>query len=150
MVTVRRAASRDLDAWVAMRCSLWPDGSPDEHRGEAERWLHGRSGREPWAVLLAEDDGGRAIGFAEVSIRGYAEGCHSERVAYLEGWFVVSEFRGEGVGAALFAAAEAWARAQGCTEFASDAEPDNEVSRLAHRAVGFTEVGLVRCFRKSI
>jgi aminoglycoside 6'-N-acetyltransferase I len=54
------------------------------------------------------------------------------------------------VGRALIAAAERWGRQEGCTEFASDAEPDNEVSRRAHSAVGFEEVGLVRCFRKQI
>jgi len=37
-----------------------------------------------------------------------------------------------------------------CTEFASDAHPDNEESAAAHRAAGFTDVGLVRCFRKEL
>ena len=43
-----------------------------------------------------------------------------------------------------------WSRAQGCTEFASDTESDNTPSRLAHRALGFEEVGVVRCFRKGL
>jgi hypothetical protein len=30
------------------------------------------------------------------------------------------------------------------------AQPDNEVSAAAHRALGFVEVGLVRCFRKDL
>jgi aminoglycoside 6'-N-acetyltransferase I len=71
-------------------------------------------------------------------------------VAYLEGWFVSPEARGTGVGRALIAAAEEWGRLQGCTEFASAAEADNDVSAAAHRAVGFTEAGLVRCFRKDL
>jgi aminoglycoside 6'-N-acetyltransferase I len=71
-------------------------------------------------------------------------------VAYLEGWFVVPAARGRGVGRALIAAAEEWGRAQGCCEFASDAHPDNEVSAAAHRALGFVEAGLVRCFRKDL
>src|SRR6266576_5159315 len=79
-----------------------------------------------------------------------SEGCQGDRVAYLEGWFVVPGARGRGVGRALIAAAEDWGRAQGCREFASDAEPDNDVSAAAHHAVGFVEVGLVRCFRKEL
>jgi aminoglycoside 6'-N-acetyltransferase I len=48
------------------------------------------------------------------------------------------------------AAAEAWARAQGCREFASDALADNMVSARAHRALGFDEVATIRCFRKAL
>ena len=71
-------------------------------------------------------------------------------MAYLEGWFVVPEARGRGVGRALIAAAEDWGRAHSCREFASDTELDNDVSAAAHHAVGFVEVGLVRCFRKEL
>jgi aminoglycoside 6'-N-acetyltransferase I len=71
-------------------------------------------------------------------------------VAYLAGWFVVPDARSRGVGRALIQAAEDWARSQGCAEFASDAEADNELGATAHPALGFTEVGLVLCFRKDL
>jgi aminoglycoside 6'-N-acetyltransferase I len=100
-------------------------------------------------VLLAHD-GAAPAGFAEISIRHYAEGCSTDRVAFLEGWYVVPEARNRGVGRALVAAAEDWGRSQQCTEFASDAEADNSVSAAAHRALGFEEVGLIRCFRKDL
>jgi len=58
--------------------------------------------------------------------------------------------RGTGVGAALIGAAETWARSQGCTELASDAEVDNVSSAAAHLAIGFVEAGVVRCFKKSL
>lgn len=102
------------------------------------------------AVLLALDAGQRALGMAELSIRPFAEGCRSTRVAYLEGWYVVPAARHQGVGRALVAAAEAWGRDQGCREFASDIEPANDVSAAAHLALGFQEVGSIRCFRKDI
>ena len=72
----------------------------------------------------------------------------TDRVAYLEGWYVVPAARRQGVGAALVRAAEDWARSQGCTEFASDALIDNAVSAAAHRALGFQETVQIRCFRK--
>jgi aminoglycoside 6'-N-acetyltransferase I len=101
------------------------------------------------AVPLAID-GARAVGFAELNIRPYAEGCTSDRVAYLEGWYVRPEARRRGLGAALIAAAERWALGWGCSELASDALYDNTVSHAAHRALGFEEVETIRCFRKSL
>jgi aminoglycoside 6'-N-acetyltransferase I len=148
-IAVRPVSPGDADAWSRLRHALWPDGTEAEHREEIDQFFAGRA-REPKAVLVAEDAAAHVIGVAELSIRPHAEGCHGDRVAYLEGWFVVPEARGFGVGRALVAAAEEWGRSQGCSEFASDAEADNAVSAAAHRALGFTEVGLVRCFRKDL
>ncbi|HEY5908710.1 MAG TPA: aminoglycoside 6'-N-acetyltransferase [Vicinamibacteria bacterium] len=148
MARVRLVEPGDADRWLELRRALWP-GTADRHQDDIARYFAGQS-REPLAVLLAEDGNGRIAGFAELSVRAYAEGCESDRVAFLEGWYVAPEARGQGVGRALVAAAEAWGRAQGCSEFASDAEADNAVSAAAHRALGFTEVGLVRCFRKDL
>ncbi len=101
-------------------------------------------------TLLAEDAEQRPLGFVELSLRAYAEGCQSDNVAYVEGWYVVPEARGRGAGRALMQAAEEWARRQGCTELASDAALDDTASAAAHRALGFDEVGQVRCFRKPL
>ena len=79
-----------------------------------------------------------------------SEGCESGRVGFLEGWYVIPEARRRGVGRQLLSAAEAWARSAGCVEFGSDAEADNEESAAAHRALGFEDVGLIRCFRKDL
>ncbi len=139
----------DAAVWTAMRRALWPDGSADEHRDEVEQYFAGEFPRGPWIALIAWR-GGEAVGMAEVSIRPYAEGCATSHVAYLEGWFVGDSARRQGVGRALVTAAESWGRAQGCVEFASDAAPDNAVSVAAHRAVGFADAGLVRCFAKRL
>ena len=133
-----------------MRLALWPEGSEAEHRQEIELFFGAQFPRDPWAVLLAENAEGHVLGFAELSIRPYAEGCRGSRVAYLEGWFVQPEARNLGVGRALVVAAEEWGRGQGCTELASDTQPENDASSAAHRALGFTEVGMVRCFKKDL
>jgi len=148
-VGVRRLRPEDKDAWVRLRAALWPDVSSAEHGVEAERFLSGEA-KEPQAVLVAESPGHGLVGFAEISIRAYAEGCSTDRVGYLEGWFVVPAARRRGTGRALVRAAEEWSRSQGCAEFASDAEADNDESARAHRALGFEDVGLVRCFRKEL
>ena len=127
-----------------MRLALWPDSVPDEIDEFFAGLLH-----EPLAVLVA-DDGGALVGFVELSIRNIAEGCSTDRVAYLEGWWVDVGKRRQGIGRALVRAAEEWGRAQGCSEFASDTEIDNEDSAKAHAALGFEEVERIRCFRKSL
>lgn len=147
-VHVRPIERADAAAWLEMRRQLWPDGA-DEHEGEIEQFFSGQS-PEPLAVLIAEDSEGRPIGVAELSIRNAAEGCDTHHVGYLEGWFVEPQARRRGAGRALLAASERWARSRGCTEFASDTQPDNAVSVEAHRALGFSDAGLVQCYRKAL
>ena len=145
-VQIRTIRPEDADAWRRMRQALWPD---DDHAAEVAAFFDGER-INPAEVLLAVEAGGGAVGFAEMSIRPYAEGCQAGRVAFLEGWFVEEEHRERGVGGALVRAVEAWGRAQGCTELGSDAAIENHRSVLAHRALGFDEVGRIVCFRKSI
>ncbi len=149
MIEVRGVTREDEAAWLRMRQALWPDYGSGWHATEIEQFFAGKLNM-PLEVLLAVDDSGAAVGFAELNIRAYAEGCFTERVAYLEGWYVEPDARRRGVGRALVTAAEAWARALGCTEFASDAEIDNDVSAAAHRALGFEETAQIRCFRKTL
>lgn len=145
---IRPARRDDADAWLRMRRALWPDDG-DSHAEEIRKYFDRRL-RMPLEVLLAFDENGQAIGFAELNIRAYAEGCVTDRVAFLEGWFVDEHARRRGVGRALIAAAERWGSDQGCTEFASDATADNDLSLRAHLALGFSEVELIRCFRKPL
>jgi aminoglycoside 6'-N-acetyltransferase I len=145
---IRPVQPADSEDWERMRQALWPS-APGEHASEIRQFFHGGL-HEPIAVLLALDDGGHAIGFAELSIRSHAEGCSTDRVAYLEGWFVEPSARRRGVGAALIQAAEEWARGKGCTEFASDAVIENTSSAEAHKALGFEEVDRIVCFRKAL
>ena len=149
MIQIHPATPSDRAAWLAMRCALWPEGSAAEHAAEIEQFFAGET-HLLLAVLLAFDAAGAAIGFAELSIRSAAEGCHSGWIAYLEGWYVEPPARFRGVGRALVWAAEAWAQSQGCREFASDARFLDSASALAHTALGFTEVEQLRCFRKNL
>ena len=147
MTRIREVTHDDKTEWIRMRQALWPEVTPGEHAEEVDKFLAGRL-QMPLAVLIALDETERACGVAELSIRAYAEDCVTDRVAYLEGWYVDPERRRQGIGRALVAAAERWARAQGCTEFGSDALLDNDTSAKAHAALGFTETVQLRCFRK--
>jgi len=149
MIRVRPVTRGEKAAWLEMREALWPDDDRAAHATEIDRFFAGEL-REPLAVLIAFDDRSVPLGFAELSIRNYAEECVTDRVGYLEGWYVAPEARRRGIGRALVAAAEEWARQSGCIEFGSDALIDNQVSAAAHRALGFVETVQIRCFRKDL
>jgi aminoglycoside 6'-N-acetyltransferase I len=154
-IRVRHIQPSDRERWLAFRCQLWPDEREDLLAEDTRRFFaepDRRGGMMPEAVLVAEQPGNASdvVGFAELSRRMYAEGCETSPVGFLEGWFVVAPLRGRGVGRALVKAAEEWARTVGCKEFASDTLVDNIGSAAAHRALGFEEVEVIRCFRKDL
>jgi aminoglycoside 6'-N-acetyltransferase I len=148
-VHVRPVARADASAWLRMRRALWPEGRAREHRRDIDRYFAGHR-REPKAVLVAVDANGSPLGFVELSIRNIVDSCDTDRVAYLEGWYVVPDARRRGVGAALIVAAEQWGVEPGCREFGSDSLVGNRVSRAAHLALGFDETGVVRNYRKDL
>ena len=147
-VAVRPVRAADRGAWLAMRTDLWPE-VPQDHEAEVDAYFAGTL-REPMQVLVAAAEDGAIVGFAELNIRNYAEDCVTDRVGYLEGWYVVPHARRNGIGRSLVEAALAWARSQGCTEFASDALIDNADSAKAHLALGFVETVQIRCFKKDL
>ena len=101
-----------------------------------------------WAVLVARLESGAVVGFLEVNLRDYAEGAESSPVGYLEGLYVSSEYRRQGIGAALVRAGEQWAWSRGCSEIASDAQIDNTVSIEMHKSLGYREIERQVCFLK--
>lgn len=160
MVHLRPATTGESERLVELRRGLWPEGSAEEHRAELRELFADAAVSANQAVLVAEedgddrddgDDGDRPLlGFVEVSIRSHVEGCRGPRVGYVEGWYVVPESRGRGIGRLLIEAAESWAREQGCRELGSDAEATNAGSIAAHGALGFSVVDSIVCFRKDL
>jgi len=105
----------------------------------------------PLIHLVAEAPDGRLVGFIEAGLRSHADCCDASRpVGYIEGWYVEETFRRRGVGRLLMAAAEDWARTQGCREMASDSLIDNTVSEQAHRGLGYDVVGRCVLYRKQL
>lgn len=110
---IRAAVPDDVVKLAGLRHALWSDASINEHTQELEAYFSGKL-REALEILVAEDPSDILLGFAEISIRPNAEGCTTDRVGYLEGWYVASTVRRAGIGRALLSAAEDWARTQGC------------------------------------
>jgi aminoglycoside 6'-N-acetyltransferase I len=134
--------------WIGLRCLLWPDGSEHERRIEAEA-LFQLSGRA--IVFLARSSELATIGFAEATLReDYVNGCVTAPVAFLEGIYVLPDWRRRGVARHLCGAVEEWAAGIGCFEFASDTELQNTASQRMHVALGFQETERVVFYRRQI
>lgn len=146
-IVVRRVMPKDSEKWLSMRLSLWPETDERQHRKEMAMML---SSPDRYGIFVCEDVRKALIGFAEVSLREWAEGCLSSPVGYLEGWYVEKPGRRQGAGAKLLEAAEDWARSHGCTEMASDTNFGNEASEAAHLKLGFQVAARVVAFRKAL
>ncbi len=91
------------------------------------------------------------IGFIHASMRNeYVEGVSHYPVGYIEGIYVLENYRKQFVALRLVNAACNWAKQNGCLEMASDCELDNSASILFHERVGFTEVNRLVCFKKNL
>ncbi len=144
---IRQLEERDLAEWLRLRTLLWDQTSEDDHKVEMVDIIEHSDSQ---FVAVADAGAGRLAGFLEASIRHHVEDCETEDVGYLEGWFVDSDHRRQGIGAKLVAAAESWAREHGCTEMASDAEIDNTVSQQAHAQLGYHETSRLVHLRKEL
>ena len=135
-----------------MREALWPKTPAGEHARELTNILEGKPVTTlPLIILVAEASDRGLAGFLEVDLRSHADGCNPSRpVGYIEGWYVAENHRHRGVGRRLLAAAEAWARSQGCVEMASDTWVDNDVSQCVHEALGYEVVDRCVHHRKTL
>lgn len=117
-----------------MRSKLWSDSPPD--KVETIRLFR----KSNYYVWLAESNEGRPVGFLESQTCNRADGCESDAILYIEGWFVEEAFRGQGIGSKLMQTAEEWAKLHQIEELGSDALIDNHVSHRLHLKLGFQEV----------
>ncbi len=139
--------------WLRLRGELWPDAEADEHLAEMASQL---ADPARYAQFIVREGGqalgsGEALGFAEAALRhDYVPGCDSSPVGFLEGLYVEPGVRHQGVARRLVQAAADWAKAQGCTELASDTQLDNQLSQAVHARLGFAETERVVCFARKL
>lgn len=119
---IRQIEPADHEEWLRMRIALWPDTTLEEHVKEME----GLRGSVKDAIFVAARPEGGLGGFLEASLRPIAVGCDTSPVGYIEGWWVDTDLRQQGIGGQLVRAAEAWAWGLGCLEIASGCLIDNQ------------------------
>lgn len=124
---IRPIVPGDADAWIRLRTAMWPDGASD-HPQEIAAFFAGApfsagEGKstfsDPLAVYVAESDG-QCVAILELAMRTNLPEAPNEKVGYIEGLYIIPEFRGQRLTKLLLRTAQSWARQQQCTAFASD------------------------------
>lgn len=143
---IQKAAVTELDIVTDLFLQLWPKHERDELRDEFAAYL-----ADPDAAVMLAFLDDKPVGAAQCSLRrDYVEGTESSPVGYLEGIFVLPEYRRNGIARALLKGCEDWAAAKGCSEFASDCELTNTESLHFHLQMGFIEANRIICFTKKL
>lgn len=143
---IRKATVEDAHEVASLAIQMWKSHTIEELTEEFYDYIS----KESSAVFLALSDE-CAVGFAQCGLRhDYVEGTDSSPVGYLEGIFVVEEYRKRGLARELLENCQKWAKEQGCTEFASDCELTNDDSLKFHLKMGFEEANRIICFTKKL
>jgi len=135
-----------LEDLTSLALDLWPNHEFDEMKKSLEK--NSEETHQKFFLCVFDD---LPIGFIHASLRfDYVEGAHSSPVGYIEGVYVLPEFRKKGISRALTQQAENWAKEKGCLQMGSDMEEENQMSYAYHMGVGFKEANRVICFIKNI
>jgi aminoglycoside 6'-N-acetyltransferase I len=147
MFKIIQPSNKDKQTWLNLRKQLWPDCTAERHVLEIKNYLLSENKR----AFLAVHENGSAVGFCECAIRhDYVEGSTTSPTAYLEGIFVMEQFRKHGIAKKLIEHAEIWATNLGCLEIGSDTEIGNQTSIDMHLRLGFAERNRIVHFIKQI
>ena len=141
---IKRAVKNDIGILAELAGLMWKDSTSDELKEEFSELV-----KRCVFFIVFEDN--EAVGFAQCQLRcDYVEGTDSSPVGYLEGIFVREEYRGGGYAKNLLKQCEKWSSENGCKEFASDCELNNNISLEFHLREGFTETNRIICFTKKL
>lgn len=144
--TIREATAKDAEKIAGLAVQMWKSHTVEELAQEFCEYMDKNTN----IIFLAISDE-CTVGFAQCGLRhDYVEGTDSSPVGYLEGIFVVEEYRKRGLAKDMLEACQKWAKQQGCKEFASDCELDNKVSLEFHLKMGFHEANRIICFTKKL
>ncbi len=146
MKGIKVAKFDNLEEIVNMALELWPDNQ----YSELEKEFIGIISNENEDVLLYQGECEFA-GFIHIATRNdYVEGADFSPTGFIEGIFVKTNYRKQGIAKALVKEGENWAKEKGCKQMGSDVELDNKESIHFHKCIGYNEVNRVVCFLKDL
>lgn len=146
MINICKAKTQDSRMAAELFHKMWNDSDINDLQANfIEKITSDES-----EIFIAYNDN-IPVGVALCGLRkDYVEGTDSTPVGYLEGIYVIEQFRNKKIASMLCKWCEKWAKEIGCKEFASDCELTNKESLKFHLAIGFTEANRIICFTKKL
>lgn len=132
LVELARAVGSEPEGWLATDGRWQSPGAERAHLRAVSRSRHA-------AVLVAEGEDG-IVGRLSIARRTHPLGAHTAEL----GLMVARAERGKGVGRALLAAAEVWARGAGIEKLELHVLPHNEVALALYERMGYEREGYRR------
>ena len=143
---IKVAKKADCAVLAELALQMWHENTLSDLKDDFEKL----TGAED-AVCFIKYADEKPVGFAQCRLRrDYVEGTVTSPVGYLEGIFVLEEYRLRGYAKELLSSCEKWSKEKHCTEFASDCELGNDISFGFHIAMGFEEANRIICFKKNL
>lgn len=143
---IKKASKNDIEIIVNLAISMWNSHSADDLANKFSKIISKDN-----AQIFLKYQNDIPVGFAQCQLRNdYVEGTSTTPVGYLEGIFIMKDYRNRGYAKELLNECEMWAKDNGCKEFASDCEIDNDDSFKFHKAMNFTETNRIICFTKKL
>ncbi|MDW8704906.1 GNAT family N-acetyltransferase [Streptococcus suis] len=132
-MTIRAVNEQTLSIWASFASQVWQTNE--------QVLIEKFSNNEFPFEFLYYSQSEESKAWISLSLRhDYVEGCQASPVAYLEGIFISSNYRSQGIAEELLHFAEGWAKSRGIGQLGSDAELDNLLSQKFHIKHGFREV----------
>lgn len=132
LVELAREVGSEPEGWLATDARWQSSGAERAHLRAAVRSRH-------VAVLVAEGEHG-IVGRLSIARRPHAPNSHVAEI----GLMVALSERGRGIGTALLAAAEHWARGAGIVKVELHVLPHNAAAIALYERVGYEREGLRR------
>lgn len=143
---IKKVSKNDVRIIANMAVLMWTDNSVEDLADEFAELI-----TKDTAQIFLKYENDIPVGFAQCQLRcDYVEGTETSPVGYLEGIFVMEDWRHRGYAKELLKECETWAKEKGCKEFASDCEIENIDSFRFHMAMNFTEANRIICFTKKL
>lgn len=131
---IKTVNEQTLSIWASFASQVW-------RTNEQELIEKFRNNKFPYEFLYFSSSE-EPIAWISLSLRhDYVEGCQNGPTAYLEGIFIIPDYRSQGIGDKLLSFAISWAENSGISQPASDVEFDNQLSQNFRFKYGFREVG---------
>lgn len=138
-INIKSLDKNIFNDWAQLRNKIWPDCYLADCQHDFDKYNQNIENNYCIIAYVNNDP----VAFLEGRIRDYAEGCTTDHIGYLEGWYVANAFRNLGIGKKLFLKFMEWCKSKNLAEIASDSLLDNQLSQNVHKALGFKEMGTI-------